>query len=292
TSITYLDESTERMKMLVKEIPEKNEFGKGVDVIGSMLATTYDINNNSLIRTLEEGGYYFCPKVKYDAESLETLRDKLVDLRNAHSLLSDAEATAGFISSETKRRVELRKNMAMCMQYASHTEQKISDIKKGEHPTVNYTEVKDSVFRMETLMSEILWLCESRDFVNAAGAMNRFNVEEERTVILLSNISAEYDTVRMLYTDVLDELLLLPPETNSSEIFESMNMINRELGIVHNVSDLVILKNVLLENRENIKLVPTQGIDIWVGTVLPAIVAILLTAAIYIIIKKNKRVGL
>lgn len=295
-SLEILDNKTGKLNSVLDEVDaveDVSTFNNGINVIDELVSVSEGINTNPLMKTIEEKGYYFCPKVDYKTDSLLEIREELVRIRNVYSLVTGAKTTAEYISEETQRRMELKKNIDRCLQYKNYTLEYVGKIENSTHPVVNYSEVKKGIQKMHSTRTQILQYCNSRNFSKADSLMNSFEEEGVSTQKTLSNISAEYDTVKILYNEVWDELTGLPPERNTTGVYESMRMVERELGIVHNMSDLMVLRKVLLENREEMKVDPgIPGISVLEWLLYPVMVAAVVTAALYYVVRRNKRKGL
>ena len=86
----YLDSESAKLKELLGTVAKDQGTGPldaGIASAQGMLDACDRINDNVLMRTNEEKGYYFCPKVPYDKAPLESFRGGLADLRNRYALI-------------------------------------------------------------------------------------------------------------------------------------------------------------------------------------------------------------
>ncbi len=291
-NLTVLDNGTTRVKSLVKSISGVSSTGpldEAISALEGMLASTEMINKNNL---MQEKIYYFCPRVSYDRDALEQMRDELKSLRNKYSLLITPAVTAKFVSTESTRRVELRKNIDRCAESMNYSKASVAGITGSPHPAANYSEVTEPLGKMKTISNQLSSLCSARKFGEAGGAMNSFLKEEKRANAALANVSAGYDSVKSLYSQVLSEIMALPPEVNTSKLSESMEMVQRELAVVNTASDLAVLKGVLLENQKHVQELakPKQSLLEQAG--IPLGIAVAITVVLYFLMRKTKRRGL
>jgi hypothetical protein len=296
-NITFLDKSTTKLRVLVAGISNVSGPGQiegGISALDGMVTACGAVNQNPLLRTTEEKGYYFCPKVAYDLGSLSSLKSELVDLKNKYSLFIQPNTEAESIAKESQRRIHMRQNLDACSESVNYSSSALAGIRNSNHPAANYSEVREKNAKMDDDAKLIASLCRDRKFSEVEGAINTFKNDEAAARATLANVSAEYDSVRQLYDKVFSDVSSLPPEKNASAILESMRMVQRELGMVQNVSDLAVLRGVLLENerkaKELTKPVP-WSVD-WNTVALALAGALTITGALYFIMKRTRRRGL
>lgn len=296
-TVTSMDSAESRLKTMISDISimkGQAKLGEAVSAVETLLSSADAVNNNVLLRTPQERGYYFCPKVSYDKGSLEAMKEEFVDVKNRYWLLTQTNETALTISIESKRRIELRANLDACAEYLNYSGNAILGIEGTNRPTINYSEVKDAVARMRAVDSELKSLCSDRRFSEASNSIGRFRGEETTARSVLTNTSAEYDSVNSLYLGLLAEMSANPPRENASALNESMRIVGRELSAVNNMSDLMILKGVLLENQKELERQNGRN-----GTLkqvepyaIPLLIAVIVAIALYFVMKKSKRRGL
>ncbi|MFH1470901.1 MAG: hypothetical protein ABIF01_04085 [Candidatus Micrarchaeota archaeon] len=291
-NLSVLDKGTARLREIILGLAKSSgtgALGEGIAVIDSMLASIDFVNSNPLVM---EDVYYFCPRVSYDKESLWSLRGELVALRNKRALVITPGATSSFVAEETGRRLTLRENINRCSENLGYASKAIASIEGEKHPAVDYSDVKAPLDGMRTVNSELSSFCSERKFAEAGGAMNRFMEEESEALTALVNVSAEYDSVKALYSRVLVGVSSLPESENASALLESMKLVEREVGIVTSRSDLLVLRGVLLENEKQVLELskPKQALQDW--AIWPVLVAVAVTVLLYVLMKKTKRRGL
>ncbi len=291
-NLTILDKGTAQLRSLVSGIAKiggTEPLDAGIEACENMLESADLINGNAL---MQENGYYFCPRVAYDGASVQAIKDELVVLRNKFALMITPGTTAKNVASETQRRLELIDNLDRCASNIEYAKKALGEMSGSKHPAVNYSEVTAPVGMMNNIAGELQSLCASRKFPEAGGAMNRFLEEEGRAKSALANVSAEYDATKELYQTVLGEISTLPPDVNISKFTESMKMVDREIALVKNASDLGVLKGVILQNQKEAEELakPKQNpLDqVWV----PLGIAIAVTLLLYVLMRKTKRRGL
>jgi hypothetical protein len=290
---TTLDNGTALLNALFAGIEQADgplPVERGIQAVDRMLASCESINNNILMRTYEEKGYYFCPRVPYDSASLQKIKTELSIVKDRFILVSNPSVTAKFISEETARRQEKLSNNGWCKEQINYTKKALAQ--KPSSPVENYSEVRGIKEKMQAIATVIEGKCNSKDFSSAKRARDEFGTVETQAQEALANLTSEYNSVKQLESEVLAKLSALPPDANATSVFESMKLVERELPIVTSASDLAVLKGVLLGNKKQVEELasPNAGAVDWL--VLPLAGAALITIVLFIVMKKTRKEGL